>query len=170
MTETITPDTRHLTASMIVLDPSRSKTLLVHHKMMGLWVFPGGHVDPDEAPHECAVREVEEETGLRPRLISPSFLDVRPVVDFGRALPLPIDFAEHEAPEKPERPGKPFEPAHHHLDMLYLGVADPGGKVKAQLDEVYGVLWADQEVLEHMHRQGLTRSDIYPLARLHMNA
>jgi 8-oxo-dGTP diphosphatase len=31
----------------------------------GLWVFPGGHLDPDETPLEGAVREFEEETSYR---------------------------------------------------------------------------------------------------------
>lgn len=29
------------------------------------WSFPGGHVERAESIHDCAVREVEEETGLR---------------------------------------------------------------------------------------------------------
>lgn len=38
----------------------------------GLWVFPGGHVEPGETPIQAAVREVEEETCYRsahPRLL-----------------------------------------------------------------------------------------------------
>jgi 8-oxo-dGTP pyrophosphatase MutT (NUDIX family) len=31
----------------------------------GLWVFPGGHVEPGETPVQGAVREVEEETCYR---------------------------------------------------------------------------------------------------------
>lgn len=52
----------------------------------GLWVIPGGHVEPGETPLEGAVREVEEETCYRstnPRLL----------VDFhGNELGYPGDF------------------------------------------------------------------------------
>lgn len=34
----------------------------------GKWTFPGGYVDRGESPEEAAVREAEEETGVRIRL------------------------------------------------------------------------------------------------------
>jgi len=33
------------------------------------WELPGGHCGPDEDPAECAVRETEEETGMRARVV-----------------------------------------------------------------------------------------------------
>lgn len=41
--------------------------MLYRHKEpnLGLWVAPGGKIDADEWPRECAIRELEEETGLR---------------------------------------------------------------------------------------------------------
>jgi 8-oxo-dGTP pyrophosphatase MutT (NUDIX family) len=41
------------------------RVLLVKHSNRGLWVAPGGSVDPDESPADAIVREVWEETGLR---------------------------------------------------------------------------------------------------------
>jgi 8-oxo-dGTP pyrophosphatase MutT (NUDIX family) len=41
------------------------RVLLVRHSNGGVWVAPGGAIDPDEAPQDAVVREVWEETGLR---------------------------------------------------------------------------------------------------------
>jgi 8-oxo-dGTP pyrophosphatase MutT (NUDIX family) len=41
------------------------QVLLVHRPAYGDWTFPKGKADPDESDEDCALREVEEETGLR---------------------------------------------------------------------------------------------------------
>lgn len=47
------------------------RVLLIRHRG-GAWVFPKGHVDPGETPLQAAVREVEEEAGVRARCPDPS--------------------------------------------------------------------------------------------------
>lgn len=53
----------HLTASAIVRGPRG--VLLHRHKRLRRWLQPGGHIDGAEEPHEAAVRETAEETGVR---------------------------------------------------------------------------------------------------------
>jgi 8-oxo-dGTP pyrophosphatase MutT (NUDIX family) len=42
--------------------------LVIHRPQYDDWTLPKGKVEPGETDEECAVREVEEETGLRIRL------------------------------------------------------------------------------------------------------
>ncbi len=44
---------------------AEARVLLVHRPAYDDWTFPKGKVDPGESDEDCAVREVEEETGLR---------------------------------------------------------------------------------------------------------
>lgn len=47
------------------LTESIPELLLVHRPSRGDWTLPKGKIDPDETLRRCALREVEEETGLR---------------------------------------------------------------------------------------------------------
>src|SRR5262249_13715290 len=40
------------------------RLLLVRHSNGGVWVAPGGSLEPDELPADAVVRETWEETGL----------------------------------------------------------------------------------------------------------
>lgn len=53
---------KHFTASALIVD--NGKVLLVHHKKLGVWLGPGGHVEKNETPEQTVIREVKEETGL----------------------------------------------------------------------------------------------------------
>jgi len=56
----------HFTASAFVLSPSGRELLLIHHAKLGLWLQPGGHIEPGDASVlEAAQREVLEEVGIR---------------------------------------------------------------------------------------------------------
>jgi 8-oxo-dGTP pyrophosphatase MutT (NUDIX family) len=53
----------HVTGSAIVVWPPG--VVLHLHQRMGMWLQPGGHLEPGEPPWLAAARETAEETGLR---------------------------------------------------------------------------------------------------------
>lgn len=61
-------------AMVAVLDDSDRVLMMWRHRFIlnqWIWELPGGYLDPDEEPATCAAREVEEETGWRPRTMEP---------------------------------------------------------------------------------------------------
>jgi 8-oxo-dGTP pyrophosphatase MutT (NUDIX family) len=90
-------DPVHVTASAIVVGPRG--TVLHRHKRLGLWLQPGGHLDPGETPAEAVLREVREETGLD--------------LDHPPAGPRMVHVDVH-----------PGGRGHTHLDVRYLLEAD----------------------------------------------
>ena len=58
-----------VTADCIVMTRDNDpKVLLIergHEPFKGCWAFPGGFMNMDETTEQCAIRELEEETGLK---------------------------------------------------------------------------------------------------------
>jgi len=70
-------------AAMMVVPHGRDEVLMVwrHRFILDRWVWelPGGYVDSDQDPAVTAAREVEEETGWRPRAVEP-LVEMQPMV------------------------------------------------------------------------------------------
>lgn len=69
-------------AMVIVVDDSDRVLMMWRHRFIidrWVWELPGGYLDPDEEPAACAAREVEEETGWRPRSMT-KLLTFQPMV------------------------------------------------------------------------------------------
>ena len=107
----------HVTASGFVIDRTRTRLLLIHHRNLGTWLQPGGHVDPDEDVLTAAVREVREETGV----------ETVPLVDGI------FDIDVHPIPPSRGRP------THNHYDVRFLLEAVSDELVESE--EVLGVRW-----------------------------
>lgn len=109
--------TRHFTATVYVVNDGA--TALHPHERLGIRVPPGGHVERDELPHETALREVEEEIGLTPRLLSE-----RPEVDApaGRPLPEPAHVMLYDVNVHEDG-----TVGHQHIDHLYYATVPDRG-------------------------------------------
>jgi 8-oxo-dGTP pyrophosphatase MutT (NUDIX family) len=92
----------HITGSAFIVDQNREFTLLTHHAKLNKWLQPGGHADGDENVMRVAMREAEEETGLKYFTISsPNIFD------------LDIHLI----------PGRKDFPEHYHYDIRFLFTA-----------------------------------------------
>jgi 8-oxo-dGTP pyrophosphatase MutT (NUDIX family) len=105
--------TRHYTATTYVVYDGR--VALHEHDGLGKWLPPGGHVDRDELPHEAALREVREETGLDVDLVADRGEFGSPTVD---PLPEPQHLLLADVNVFDEVVG------HQHVDMVYYARAD----------------------------------------------
>lgn len=106
------PEAYHFTVAVFVVE--RGHVLLHLHRRTGLWLPPGGHIEPGELPDEAALRETMEEAGLAVRLVG------RPGID-------------HHADDAPRQLVRPegvqledISPEHQHIDLIYFAVPDPG--------------------------------------------
>ena len=125
---------RHFTATAVVHD-ARGRVLLLHHKQFGRWMCPGGHMEPNEPPHEAALREVLEETGLRVSFL-PNGEHIEMTETRAEVLPTPFCVLEYQVASD-----------HTHVDFVYRCIAGQEGALCQNAEESDGLAWFDpQEV------------------------
>ena len=101
--------TRHVTATTYIVN--NGATALHEHERLGIRLPPGGHVDRDELPHEAALREVREETGLDAELVATESPVTGPNT---RGLPEPAHLMLHDINVHEDG-----SVGHQHIDHLY---------------------------------------------------
>lgn len=113
----------HFASSAFVVNKDRTKMLVVYHNIYDAWIFPGGHADGEENLLSVAVREVEEETGQKTKVLDDSIfaISASPIVGHVKR-------------------GK-YIPAHTHLDVVYFLEADDEMPLVYREDESKGVKW-----------------------------
>lgn len=91
----------HFTGSAWLVSADGSRVLLMLHRKLGRWLQPGGHADGEMDLASVALREAEEETGLRDLEVLPEIFDIdRHII-----------------------PARRDEPEHWHYDVRYVVVA-----------------------------------------------
>jgi 8-oxo-dGTP pyrophosphatase MutT (NUDIX family) len=88
----------HITGSCWIINRDRTSVLLTHHKKLDIWIPTGGHSEGETDPFDTALREGEEETGLKliPQSKEPFYMDIHAIPEYKTT------------------------PAHKHFDFTYL--------------------------------------------------
>lgn len=66
----------HITGSAFIIDYSGQYTLLTLHAKLRQWLQPGGHADGEENILNVALRETDEETGIKIPEVKPEIFDI----------------------------------------------------------------------------------------------
>lgn len=117
-------ETAHFSASAWVVNPERTKVLMLYHNIYNSWSWPGGHADGEEDLLSVALREVQEETGIK---------NLRPVSQDIYSLEILTVNAHFKK-------GRYVVP-HLHLNLTYLLEADDAQALRSKPDENSGVKW-----------------------------
>ena len=121
----------HITASALVIDLDGRRVLLHFHKSLNRWLQVGGHADYETRPHEIALREAREESGLTDLAFFPD-----------AAQPTLIDVDAHTIPTYRNCP------QHWHLDFRYLLTTRRADEIQAAQGESSRFLWVPLEEIE----------------------
>lgn len=114
----------HVTTSIWTVNKERTKTLMVYHSIYDSWSWIGGHADGIEDLHEVAMRELQEETGVKhAKLVSEDIYSLEILAVDGHM-----------------KKGK-YVPSHLHLNITYLAEADERELLVVNEDENKDVRW-----------------------------
>lgn len=126
----------HMTASSVIINETGDKMLMIHHKIYDTWTWQGGHADGEGDLLKVALKEAEEETGLR---------DFRILAD-EEGLIMGLDILtvrEHM------KNGKVIC-AHLHLNAAFLFQAKEDDILSLNEEETNGVRWVPITDIDRM--------------------
>lgn len=110
----------HFTASAWLVSADGRRTLLTHHRKLGLWLQPGGHADGDENLAAVALREADEETGVAGLAVEGGVFDI----------------------DRHRIPARRAEPEHWHYDVRYVVRAGADERFVVS-EESHALAWRD---------------------------
>ena len=114
----------HMTASSWIVNPERTKTLMVYHNLYDSWSWTGGHAEGETDLLSVALREAREETGIEHvRPLSPEIFSLEVLTVDGH-----------------EKRGE-YVPSHLHMNVTYLLEAEESDTLHICREENSGVAW-----------------------------
>ena len=114
----------HFTASIWTVNKERTKTLMVYHNIYDSWSWIGGHADGEEELCAVAMRELQEETGVKhAKLVSDEILSLETLTVDGHM-----------------KRGK-YVSSHLHFNVTFLAEADEKEELVVNADENQAVKW-----------------------------
>jgi len=116
----------HLTGSAWLVDAAGRRVLLTHHRKLDRWLQLGGHADGDTDLARVALREAEEESGLRDLVVEPEIFDL----------------------DRHRIPARDAEPEHWHYDVRHV-VRATGGEDFVVGEESHALAWRDIAAIAH---------------------
>ena len=118
----------HMTASAWVVNRDRTKVLMIYHNIYHSWSWLGGHADGEEDLLSVAIREVEEESGVKNETpVSQDIFSLEVLTVDGHM-----------------KKGQ-YVSSHLHLNVTYLLEVDELEALKIKPDENSGVSWFTPE-------------------------
>lgn len=123
----------HVTVGALIYCKSKDKFLVLYHKDLKMFLYPGGHIDSDDKDLLGAVhREVFEECGI-------DDLELFNLCSNG----MPFDIDIHLIPDNPRVGMK----EHYHYDFRYLYYVSDISDVKFDSDELSSYKWISSNEL-----------------------
>lgn len=120
----------HITGSCWIINRERTLVLLTQHKKLCIWIPTGGHSEGETDPFSIALREGEEETGIK--LIPDS------------KIPFHMDI--HHIPRYKSTPG------HKHYDYTYLFYPESNENFIIS-DESFDLKWIPLDKIEEYTKE-----------------
>ena len=114
----------HFTASAWLVSADGRRALLTHHRKLDRWLQPGGHADGDRDLARAALREAEEESGLRDLRVDPALFDL----------------------DRHWIPARGAEPGHWHYDARFVVLAT-GDETFVVGEESHDLAWRDIDAI-----------------------
>lgn len=116
--------TAHFTVSIWTVNKEHTKTVLAYHNIFDSWSWIGGHADGIEDLRAVALRELEEETGIK----NASFVNTE------------IFSLETLTVNGHIKKGL-YVPSHLHFNVTFLAEADENESLTVNKDENQAVKW-----------------------------